>query len=1106
MSQKIEIRKNKIKLPIKDDLDKIHYLSTLSDKRFQNKLSHINDNLDKITEKIKEFVELLSSESRKNDEYISEKIYESLQEIFKVAKNDTEIDFNKLKQKIIDQLDKHLTISKNNKIKTEIKKYIEENISKEFSTPSNQNNQTTSNKTGSTSYTQKTINVKLPKKDTKQIYNNILTNSVFINKINKKIKDTCTTVLKDLKIKNVSKSNLKASKTNKLVLRTFLTNYNSKVEKTIVQTKKSIDKETTKTRTIDDIIRSKIKRVVQKIKRFIMKINPINWYKKARNKLRKLKKRFGSFWGTTFFIVGVPIFLFKIAWKIASFISSIAFKIAKNVVKIAFKLLATVAKLALKVITTVLKTTFFILKGVFKIVTKTLGIVVSIIKKVFNIAKSISKFVVKTVFKVLKPLKYLKYLLLTPQGMYVVGLICGFLVKKITDYILFLGGNAKNGLSNLGIVIKESINKIIEKIKEKINNIAIKIGKKILNRHNELKDKDLTLSKDSFGIPKINDKDNYIKIKEKIEKRFVNWFVNYAEIFASDKEFEKKLNDIKEQIKKDLEKSGLSDISNKLKNYDIRDTFKSIGEKIEQIQYSDTLKQIQLFITETGTGILTNKLTRATVSNVAGTAIKGASIVLGAAIGSLFFGAGALIGGAIGGAIGGIIASITESIITTKMKLKLDTKTFNMIDDVIYGQNNLFASKSPILADLRREKLEIESRYRKNIGALGIDKTTTKIQKTNEYNDLIKKELTDSLKNNTIRYIFREIANDRLQAIDNSCILYNDYKNIYDYLNSGDSGHLKTDYKPINGFTGNSAVDDVLDNYAKGKRLILKKWIEYKSNNDINTDKKISPLIKILEDSESNAAATYQKSNRPYGRGGSSSYGYTLKDLLTNYKKKDFDSRRYKFTKAGGEVNVSGKMVSNGANVFDEMLKEIQKSYNQKDKDYETGFNKLLDDIKTDILKDPTKKLNYYTYMYVINKNKDKLRNIYNIKNGKEQERMEEKIENLYKEEIERRNIIKKRVEEQRKAEEKRINAMLKTFETTPGYEKIKEILLVDSKEKEEETHFLEKDIKQLFDKTVNCLEKNTKYINQLDEILVKKNTTIITKPNDTTNPNNTSD
>jgi Na+/phosphate symporter len=101
MSQKIEIRKDKIELPINDNIDKIHYSSNLSDKRFQNKLFYINENLDKISGKIKEFIELLSKESRKNDEYISEKIYESLQEIFKVAKNNIEIDSNKLKQNII---------------------------------------------------------------------------------------------------------------------------------------------------------------------------------------------------------------------------------------------------------------------------------------------------------------------------------------------------------------------------------------------------------------------------------------------------------------------------------------------------------------------------------------------------------------------------------------------------------------------------------------------------------------------------------------------------------------------------------------------------------------------------------------------------------------------------------------------------------------------------------------------------------------------------------------------------------------------------------------------------------------------------------------------
>jgi hypothetical protein len=252
-------------------------------------------------------------------------------------------------------------------------------------------------------------------------------------------------------------------------LRTFLTNYNSKVEKTIVRTKKSIDKETTKTRTVNDVIRNKIKRVVQKIKRFVMKINPINWYKKARNKLRNLKRRFGSFWGTTFFIAGVPIFLFKMTWKIASFISSITFKIAKIVAKIAFKLLSVLAKIALKVITKVFKMTLFILKGVFKIVTKTLGLVVSIIKKVFNITKGITKFVVKSVLRVLKPLKYLKYVLLTPQGMYVAGLICGFVIKKLTKSIWFLGKNGKSGLSNLGKAIKNGINKIIVTIKGKIN-------------------------------------------------------------------------------------------------------------------------------------------------------------------------------------------------------------------------------------------------------------------------------------------------------------------------------------------------------------------------------------------------------------------------------------------------------------------------------------------------------------------------------------------------------------------------------------------------------------------------------------------------------------
>jgi hypothetical protein len=106
---------------------------------------------------------------------------------------------------------------------------------------------------------------------------------------------------------------------------------------------------------------------------------------------------------------------------------------------------------------------------------------------VFNITKGITKFVVKSVSRVLKPLKYLKYLLLTPQGMYVAGLICGFVIKKFTESICFLGKKGKIGLSNIGKKIKKGINEIIVTIKNKINNITIKIAKKIINRHKKLK-------------------------------------------------------------------------------------------------------------------------------------------------------------------------------------------------------------------------------------------------------------------------------------------------------------------------------------------------------------------------------------------------------------------------------------------------------------------------------------------------------------------------------------------------------------------------------------------------------------------------------------------
>jgi hypothetical protein len=60
MSKKIEINKKELELPIKEKLDNIHYLYKFSDKKFENKISHINENLDIITIKIREFIELLN--------------------------------------------------------------------------------------------------------------------------------------------------------------------------------------------------------------------------------------------------------------------------------------------------------------------------------------------------------------------------------------------------------------------------------------------------------------------------------------------------------------------------------------------------------------------------------------------------------------------------------------------------------------------------------------------------------------------------------------------------------------------------------------------------------------------------------------------------------------------------------------------------------------------------------------------------------------------------------------------------------------------------------------------------------------------------------------
>ena len=1119
MSQKIEIRKDKIDLPIKDDLDKIHYLSTLSDKRFQNKLSHINDNLDKITKKIKEFVELLSEESRKNDEYISEKIYESLQEIFKIAKKDTEIDFNKLKQKIIKQFDKHLTISKNNKIKTEIEKYIEENISKDFSTPSNQNNQTTPNKKSSTTYTQKTINVKLSKKDTKQIYSNILTNSVFINKINKKIKDTCTTVLNDLKIKNVSKSNLKASKTNKLVLRTFLTNYNSKVEKTIERTKKSIDKETTKTRTVNDVIRSKIKRVVQKVKRFTMKINPINWYKKARNKLRNLKRRFGSFWGTTFFIVGVPIFLFKMVGKITSFITSIAFKIANVVAKIAFKLLAIVAKLALKVITKVLKTALLILKGVFKIVTKTLGLVFSIIKKVFNIAKGITKFVVKTVSKFLKPLKYLKYLLLTPQGMYVVGLICGFLVKKITGYILFLGGNAKNGLSNLGIMIKKGINKTIEKIKEKINNIAIKIGKKLLKRHNELQDKDLTLSKDSFGVPKINDKNNFIKIKEKIELKILNWFSNYIEIISKENSFDEKSNNLKEQIKNDYNTSGLKKFVEKIKNYSVDDifrTYKDLSIKLTKMMKNDTLRQIEVYMATTGTGIISNEINKAILPKAAGYAISGVSVLAGRLIGAAIGSIGGPIGAIVGGAIGGIIGSIVENTMSKKMKVLLSTKELTSVDDIIWGQKNTYGQSSGANAKI----FEIDSNYRKRL-RMGTSRQDARDKKRKELNAALKQE-KPSIKNPTIkqlnanRNLYYKINDEKINNISDEGILLHNTGSIVAYINEGvslpslsDKGSISKIYKDYH------QIKKYLDEYVGLKRLAYKKYIQDISSN-INSNKARQRLGSRIDNIKKLGEQVVGRTETRLPNGTIYHRAYPLNFFI----RKIDDTSQWIPGPIGlwhsGQYEKNHRRIDFSEDTFNAAKNTIVKYFNSETLSSNIKFESVMSKIREKIINDHGRNskehilfekviTKYWTgiksriiTMFADEKSEDEIRKtIY------------EEIDKLYDEEKKHIEALEKALEKEEQENISKFNSLYgaNNLSSLNTYEKAKNAMILTSSQLERERMFLSDELKDCFQETIKLLSDTTSHYNDLMEYIeINNHVVTVEKVNDKEDPNNASD
>jgi hypothetical protein len=147
-----------------------------------------------------------------------------------------------------------------------------------------------------------------------------LTNNIFIKKINDKIYNTCRSVLNQLKIRNVSKSNINPTNTNKLALKLFLTQYNTKVEQTIIGTKKSIDNSLKRGLTANDFLRRELKVALHKIRFFLIKINPINWYKKIKKKYIRISRKVGLFWGKTFTTIWGVYKVAELYGKFSSFI------------------------------------------------------------------------------------------------------------------------------------------------------------------------------------------------------------------------------------------------------------------------------------------------------------------------------------------------------------------------------------------------------------------------------------------------------------------------------------------------------------------------------------------------------------------------------------------------------------------------------------------------------------------------------------------------------------------------------------------------------------------------------------------------------------------
>lgn len=1106
MSKKIQIRKEELQLPIKTNLDNIHYVYNFSNKKFENKISHINDNLDIITTKIREFIELLNQDSRKNDENISEKIYESLQQIFKIASKDISIDFNKLKQKLFKELNSCLTLSKNTKIKTQIEKYIE-NIKVE-------NNKTapksaTSNKKSTTTHTKKTIDKKLPKEYTCQLYKNLLLNSIFISKINKKIKDTCSSVLHDLKIKNISKSNLNPTKTNKKVLQLFLKNYNSKVQKTIIETKKSIDKEHIKIRSLDNIIGERIRSIKSRLKKqinfFMWNINPLNQLTIAKHKFKKLQRIYGKFFGTTFSILGIPFFLFRIPFLI---LTSLPFKIISSfsswIIKKAFNIVSSTVKISLSIISKMLKLTTFVLKGTFKIMTKTLGLVINITKSIFNITKGITKFVAKSVFKALHPLKYLKYLLLTPQGMYIAGLICGFIVKKIIDSIQWLKENGGKEVSVLGEKLKDSVLKLKDKLLNKINLQITNLFKRIINRHKKILNEDLSLEKDIFGIPRINVKDNYKKSLKQIENKIYTRFEPYLKILSTDNDLYKKIEDIKIQLEKNDKKENKE--IEKIKKIGInnfKDILLKLQKWLDDIQKNKIFNILLSFSTSIGENMI--HTTKKTLLSA------GANLFIqtaGIAIGSCF---GGLSGSIVGGFIGGVVGQLAEYLIAKLLKRKMTSKEHNDIEERINGEL--------ISLQLRNQNgyIEYYDKYSQKLSEIRhlfkigeINEKQKNERKIEAEQELINKELEISKNKLTPRIFFGDIARRRIESLDNSQLVCGDINKLISYINSGKENNIKkfdlVD-KIKKRFDGQlfDIVNNSLEQYSKIIKLSLYEYVRLAENNFLTYENNIPKLPESIKEHINQAENTniFNLRNWNWNKGTT----YRLWDIiwqLTNTNK-DKNGIPTKLLAYNQQIKTNFGNNMSLEKILDNQMKNSNRMISGVSQEFGNIIKQLIKDIDSDTKLTIEQKT--LLKFYLINNNIKFLQEMFidGLINSDQGEFNKIKIKEKILQKInDQKTKITSRVVESNSQKQDQIISLsqIENEKLQVNTEKALNVL---------EELFMNEDEKKLYDNRKSCVKDLSELQSNIQEIVnkvikTKTPTVVIENPNKDTDANNVSD